>query len=259
MYESIGVLVVSSNEAFRGWLVDELAALTLPAQLAASATLREARSRLASRRFLACVTDDVLRDGSGFALSEWADSRGTSPQFIICGSDGTFEATAEAAESGATFLVKPPSVRDLAHVVGVLIARSMWEQRSIEERVHQVIAALKARARLSQRHCELLDLLPKGLCVKEMAQLLGTETSTVSTHLNELKNRVERIVLTRDTDQIAIWILEQALSAATRERWGYQSRVRGSMEGTKSSAIAKRRPAARAHRSEPPVLIAVRG
>ena len=100
------VLVVDDDDALRQTLVEALE--SLPVEITAAASGKQALDLLQQRRFAVIVTDLVMKDVDGFAVLQAAQKSYANGRVVMLTGHGGREVAVQAMEQGATYYVEKP-------------------------------------------------------------------------------------------------------------------------------------------------------
>ncbi len=130
----------------------------------------------------ACIILDLRMKGmSGLELQYHLKELMPYWPIIFLSGHGQVHSAVEAVKRGAMdFLEKPVDNYSLLKVVTVALDRSK-----------HLISLAQDRAKLTERECEILDLLAFGFSSKDIASELGISVKTVEYHRYNMKSKIE--------------------------------------------------------------------
>jgi DNA-binding NarL/FixJ family response regulator len=168
--------------------------------VAAAATLGEARASLAARIPRVLLTDLQLPDGHGLELIRETRQRHPNTEIMVISSLGDEETVVSAITVGATgYILKDAFPSDLAATVRDLVAGHSPISASIARFIVRRTQAQAVpppgpelnTAKLTPREIDILWGIAKGFSYAEIASHLGMSNQTVPGHIKSIYRKLE--------------------------------------------------------------------
>jgi DNA-binding NarL/FixJ family response regulator len=168
--------------------------------VAAAATLGEARASLAARVPRVLLTDLQLPDGHGVALIREVRQRHPDTEIVVISSLGDEETVISAITAGATgYILKDAFPSDITATVRDLVAGhspiSASIARFIVRRTQTSVEPPRGpeidTAKLTPREIDILWGIAKGFSYAEIATNLGMSRQTVPGHIKSIYRKLE--------------------------------------------------------------------
>jgi DNA-binding NarL/FixJ family response regulator len=168
--------------------------------VAAAATLGEARASLATRVPRVLLTDLQLPDGHGLELIRETRARHPGTEIMVISSLGDEETVVSAITVGATgYILKDAFPSDLAATVRDLVAGHSPISASIARFIVRRTQAQAVpppgpelnTAKLTPREIDILWGIAKGFSYAEIATHLGMSNQTVPGHIKSIYRKLE--------------------------------------------------------------------
>jgi FixJ family two-component response regulator len=197
------VYIVDDDVQMRSALVNLCHSLGLPAQAFASAHefLNASRPEVPS-----CLVLDVRFPGaepSGLEVQRTLAATGAALPIIFITGHGDVPMSVQAMKAGAVeFLIKPVREHDLLDAVKIALERD-------RQRRHDQEAEALIRGRyqlLTERECEIMHLVTRGLLNKQIAAELDLSEVTVKLHRGHVMEKMQAnsvVDLVRMSDRLA--------------------------------------------------------
>jgi len=130
----------------------------------------------------ACIILDLRMGGmSGLELQRHLKELMPHWPIIFLSGHGQVHVAVEALKQGAMdFLEKPVDSDSLSKVVTAALERSKC-----------LVSLAQSRSKLTERECEILDILAFGFSSKDIASKLGISVKTVEYHRYNIKSKIE--------------------------------------------------------------------
>jgi DNA-binding NarL/FixJ family response regulator len=200
--QEIAILLVEDDPPTLWRLQDALVKAGF--DVAAAASLGEARSSLATRTPKVLLTDLQLPDGHGIDLIREVRTRFPNVDIMVISALGDEETVISAITVGATgYILKDAFPTDIAATVRELVAGHSPISASIARfivRRTQAQSATQAEpspglelntAKLTPREIDILWGIAKGFSYAEIADHLGMSKQTVPSHIKNIYRKLE--------------------------------------------------------------------
>jgi DNA-binding NarL/FixJ family response regulator len=196
--KEITILLVEDDPPTLWRLQDALAKAGF--DVAAAATLGDARASLAARIPRVLLTDLQLPDGHGLELIRETRQRHPNTEIMVISSLGDEETVVSAITVGATgYILKDAFPSDLAATVRDLVAGHSPISASIARFIVRRTQAQAVpppgpelnTAKLTPREIDILWGIAKGFSYAEIATHLGMSNQTVPGHIKSIYRKLE--------------------------------------------------------------------
>jgi DNA-binding NarL/FixJ family response regulator len=198
MNDQIAVAVVDDNDFHRQHLCDAIQAAPELRLVGAAHDAASACALLERGGIDVMMVDLGLPDRSGLEVIRFARQHSVATDLMVVTVFTDERHVLQSIEAGATgYLLKDSSSADLRHAVLEIVAGgspiSPLMARHLLKRfqpVAKVVADASSKAVLSSREIDVLQLVGKGLSVKEAADILELSPMTVSTHVKNIYRKL---------------------------------------------------------------------
>ncbi len=166
-----------------------------------AASKKEAFAQIAHHAPDVIVVDLHLPDGSGLDIIRWVRKNSKIIGIVVLTMSDLPEYIIASMDAGASAFVE--KISPITEVIAAIHYCAKAPLSFSSRRMVDVLAVKKERHGLTGREIEVLELLPLGETVAEMAQNLFVSESTIKTHIAaiyrkfEVKNRMQAINLGR--------------------------------------------------------------
>jgi DNA-binding NarL/FixJ family response regulator len=145
-------------------------------------TAREARTKLAKQSFTAVVVDIGLPDGSGLDLINDARERDPSVSALVVSGRVDERRLAAAHHLGASYLLKPVDMRELA----LFAVRMRARKRKRHEKIAEVVKRWAFEYELTGAEAAMLELSALGSTRASLPEQRGVSPGTVKKQVHVL-------------------------------------------------------------------------
>lgn len=189
------VLLLEDQPHTMEWLVELVQTVYPNNELYLAKTLKEAFSLFPQQKWAFMLVDLGLPDGSGIQFIEHVKQEQSDCQIIVTtifdDDDNLFGALAAGANG---YLLKSQPKENLQLRLEQMKNGTPPISPSIARRIiahfHTANTAPKSTAELTERETEVLQAIAKGLINREVAELLGLTTQTVSTYIRNIYDKL---------------------------------------------------------------------
>ncbi len=195
------VLVVDDHVLIREGLRRALSLHPNLSLVGEAASKREALAQIPHHNPDAIVVDLHLPDGSGLEVIAWARARSQKLGIVALSFSTQPEHLLACMQSGASSFVEKNS--PISELIGAIERSCSAPLSFVARRATEVISARNKEFGLTSRELEILEILPTGMTVAEIARALFVTEATVKTHLAAIYrklnsgNRVQAINVAR--------------------------------------------------------------
>jgi DNA-binding NarL/FixJ family response regulator len=183
------VLVVDDHVLIREGLRRALAGHPTLSMIGEAASKREALAQISHHKPDAIVVDLHLPDGSGLEVIAWARALDQKLGIVALTFSNQPEQVLASMQSGASaFVEKNSPITELIEA----IERSCKSPLSFSaRRATDVISSRNKDFGLTSRELEILEILPTGMTVVEIAKALFVTEATIKTHLAAIYRKLD--------------------------------------------------------------------
>jgi DNA-binding NarL/FixJ family response regulator len=132
------------------------------------------------------IVERELRAGSGMGVAAYARQQLNLPTLLLS-THNTHRNVHEAYQIGARYLCKPVEPPELEMFVSAAAAQA----RSVDDTQRQALAALAARAALTPRETQVVELALADVPRSSMAAAMGITESTLKFHIRSLLDKCQ--------------------------------------------------------------------
>jgi DNA-binding NarL/FixJ family response regulator len=197
----IQVLVIDDHALVREGLKRALMQDPKVKVIGEAASKKEAFAQIAHHNPDVIVIDLHLPDGSGLDIIRWARSNSKKIGIVVLTMSDMPEYIVASLDAGASAFVE--KISPTSEVIAAIYHSAKAPLSFTTRRLSDVLAVKKERHGLTGREIEVLELLPLGETVTEMALNLIVSESTIKTHISaiyrkfEVNNRMQAINIAR--------------------------------------------------------------
>jgi DNA-binding NarL/FixJ family response regulator len=195
---ALRVLVLEDDELARVLLREALAGLgTRVSTITETEGVSDCRRCLAEGSFDLFLADLVLPDGLSIDTIRFARSQAPAPTVLVVSSLADEDTVVQAILAGASgYVSKDDPPADMARAIAIAADGGSCISPTIAHRLMEFLRKSSSSTRevcasLTARESEILELAAKGYNYRQIAELFGTQPSTVYTHVRHIYEKLQ--------------------------------------------------------------------